>query len=172
MEQSNRRREELPVKIGIIPENLVERLALALGLVLAPAFEARFSFMLARAIMAGTKLGIFEALATGPLTGTEVADRCGTDRRATGKLLNALAGAGWVDVNVKDGRYKLASAACRCLSTSSPDSWRDQTLLHYLEWHWWDHCEEYGVPISTEKKQRAWARDPDSPCWVFPNKGT
>ena len=44
------------MKIGIIPENLVERLALALGLVPAPAFEAWFSFMLARAIMAGTKL--------------------------------------------------------------------------------------------------------------------
>jgi 2-polyprenyl-3-methyl-5-hydroxy-6-metoxy-1,4-benzoquinol methylase len=129
------------VKIGIIPENLVERLALALGLVPKPAFEAWFSFMLARAIMAGTKLGTFEALAAGPLTGAEVADRCGTDRRATGKLLNALVGAGCV--NVKDGRYELASGARRCLLASSPDSWRDQTLLHYLEWHWWDHCEEY-----------------------------
>ena len=56
------------MKIGIIPENLVERLALALGLVPAPAIEAWFSFMLARAIMAGTKLGVFEALANGPLT--------------------------------------------------------------------------------------------------------
>jgi hypothetical protein len=36
------------VKIGIIPVNLVERLALALGLVPAPAIEAWFSFMLAR----------------------------------------------------------------------------------------------------------------------------
>ena len=44
------------MKIGIIPENLVERLALALGLVPAPALESWFSFMLSRAIMAGTKL--------------------------------------------------------------------------------------------------------------------
>ena len=36
------------MKIGIIPENLVERLAPALGLVPAPAIEAWFSFMLAR----------------------------------------------------------------------------------------------------------------------------
>jgi hypothetical protein len=45
------------VKIGMIPENLFERLALALGLVPAPAIEAWFSFMLARVIMAGTKVG-------------------------------------------------------------------------------------------------------------------
>ncbi len=34
------------MKIGIIPENLVERLALALGFVPTPAFESWFSFML------------------------------------------------------------------------------------------------------------------------------
>jgi hypothetical protein len=66
--QLNRRREELPVKIGIIPESFVERLALALGLVPAPAFEARFSVMLAWATKAGTKVGTF-ALAAGPLSG-------------------------------------------------------------------------------------------------------
>jgi 2-polyprenyl-3-methyl-5-hydroxy-6-metoxy-1,4-benzoquinol methylase len=104
--------------------------------------------MLARAIMAGTKLGVFEALAAGPLTGDEVAERCGTDRRATGKLLNALIGAGCV--RFEGGRYGLAPTTRRCLLESSPNSWRDQTLLHYLEWRWWDHCEEYvrtGQPL-------------------------
>jgi len=136
------------VKVGIIPENLVERLALALGLVPAPAIEAWFSFMLSRAIMAGTKLGVFEALAAGPLTGDEVAGRCGTDRPATGKLLTALIGAGCV--RFEGGRYELSPAARKGLLASSPDSWRDQTLLHYLEWHWWDHCEDYvrtGQPL-------------------------
>jgi len=136
------------VKIGIIPENLVERLALALGLVPAPAIEAWFSFMLARAIMAGTKLGVFEALAAGPLTCDEVAERCGTDRRATAKLLNALIGAGCV--RSEGGRYRLTPAARRGLLESSPNSWRDQTLLHYLEWRWWDSCEDYvrtGQPL-------------------------
>ena len=122
------------MKIGIIPENLVERLALALELVPAPAIEAWFSFMLARVIMAGTKLGVFEALAVGPLTCDEVAERCGTDRRATAKLLNALVGAGCV--SFEGGRYRLAPAARGCLLESSPNSWRDQTLLHYLEWRW------------------------------------
>jgi SAM-dependent methyltransferase len=30
------------------------------------------------------------------------------------------------------------------------NSFRDQNLLHYLEWHWWEHCEEYvrtGKPL-------------------------
>jgi SAM-dependent methyltransferase len=136
------------VKIGIIPENLVERLALTLELVPAPAIEAWFSFMLARVIMAGTKLGVFEALAVGPLTCDEVAERCGTDRGATAKLLNALIGAGCVRSD--GGRYGLTPAARRGLLESSPNSWRDQTLLHYLEWRWWDHCEDYvrtGQPL-------------------------
>jgi Dimerisation domain len=136
----DRQREGLPVKIGIIPENLVERLALALGLVPEPAIEAWFSFMLARVIMAGTKLGAFEALAAGPLTCDEVAERCGTDRRATAKLLNALIGAGCV--RSEGGRYWLTPAARRGLLESSPNFWRDQTLLDYLEWRWWDHCED------------------------------
>ena len=42
------------MKIGIIPEDLVKRLALALGLVPAPAIEPWFSFVLARVIMAMT----------------------------------------------------------------------------------------------------------------------
>jgi 2-polyprenyl-3-methyl-5-hydroxy-6-metoxy-1,4-benzoquinol methylase len=136
------------MRIGIIPENLVERLALRLGLVPASAIEAWFSFMLARAIMAGTKLGIFEALASGPLTCDEIAGRCGTDHRATSKLLNALVGAGCVRAG--GGRYRLTSAVRRGLLENSPNSWRDQTLFHYLEWHWWDHCEEYvrtGQPL-------------------------
>jgi Dimerisation domain/Helix-turn-helix domain of resolvase len=104
--------------------------------------------MLARVIMAGTKLGVFEALAAGPLTCDEVAERCGRDRRATAKLLNALIGAGCV--HSEGGRYRLTSAARRGLLESSPNSWRDQTLLHYLEWRWWDHCEDYvrtGQPL-------------------------
>src|SRR5262245_47539808 len=84
--------------------------------------------MLARAIMAGTKLGVFEALAKRPLTCDEVAERCGTDRRATAKLLNALIGAGCV--RSAGGRYTLTPAARRGLLESSPNSWRDQTLLH------------------------------------------
>jgi SAM-dependent methyltransferase len=136
------------VKLGIIPESLVERLALAFGLVPAPAIEAWFSFMLSRTIMAGTKLGVFEALADGPLTGDEVSQRCCTNPRATGKLLSALVGAGCV--RFQDGRYGLTRSARRGLLKRSPNSWRDQTLLHYLEWEWWEHCEEYvrtGQPL-------------------------
>jgi SAM-dependent methyltransferase len=136
------------VRIGTIPETVVERLALALGLLPTPAVEAWFPFMLARAIMAGTRLGVFEALADGPLTGDEITERCGTDRSATAKLLSALVGARCI--RFERGRYRLARAARSCLLESSPNSWRDQTLLHYLEWRWWDHCEDYvrtGQPL-------------------------
>src|SRR5215469_16326635 len=109
------------MRIGIIPENFVERLALRLGLVPASAIEAWFSLMLARAIMAGTKLGIFEALASGPLTRDEIAGCCGTDHRATGKLLNALVGAGCLRAG--GGRYRLTSAVRRGLLENSPNSW-------------------------------------------------
>jgi SAM-dependent methyltransferase len=106
--------------------------------------------------MAGTKLGVFEALADGPLACDEVAERWGTDCRATAKLLNALVGAGCV--RPADGSYVLASAVRRDLLERCPNSWRDPTLLHYLEWRWWDHCEDYvrtGYPFRVNDEMTA-----------------
>jgi hypothetical protein len=43
------------MKIGIIPENTLERVALAAGAVPRPLFDTHLAMMLARTIMAATK---------------------------------------------------------------------------------------------------------------------
>ena len=52
-----------PVRLGVVPDNLLERLALLFGILPPEVFEGWFGNMLARTVMAATKLDIFEALA-------------------------------------------------------------------------------------------------------------
>ena len=136
------------MRVGTIPDNLVERFALASGLAPVPLVDSWFTFMLARTIMVGTKVGVFEALNAGPLTATEIAARCNTDSSATGKLLNALVGTRYL--RARDGRYALAPVARRWLLQSSSRSVRDAVLFRFMEWEWWSRCEEFvrtGVPL-------------------------
>src|SRR5437764_6332756 len=97
------------MKIGIVPESLVERLALFSGMLPPGIFECWFGIMLARTVMAATRLDVFESLAAMPLTAAEVAQSCGTDPCATEKLLNALVGAGLL--RVRGRRYRLRRSA-------------------------------------------------------------
>jgi len=132
----------------MVPDNLPERFALASGMLPAGIFECWFGIMLARTVMVATKLDVFESLASGPLTADEVAQRCGTHLHATEKLLNALVGVGCVQVRAK--RYRLRRSARSWVLKDGANSFRDQNLLHFLEWHWWEHCEEYvrtGKPL-------------------------
>src|SRR5206468_9814434 len=89
----------------MVPDNFVERLALLSGALPPGIFECWFGIMLARTVMAATKLDVFESLADGPLTAEEVAQRCGTHPRATVQLLNALVGVGCLHVRAR--RYGL-----------------------------------------------------------------
>jgi SAM-dependent methyltransferase len=144
------------VKIGLIPENIFERLALAAGMVPTPLGESWLTFILARTIMVATKLGFFEALAEKPLTATEVAACCGTNRRATEKLLVALAGAGLV--RAEDERFALSPVARKWLLASRADSARDKILFQFIEWDWWVRCEDFvrtGEPIRMHEEMTA-----------------
>ena len=125
------------MRLGVVPDNLLERLALLSGMLPPGIFECWFGIMLARTVMAATKLDVFESLAAGPLTAEEVAQRCGTHPRATVQLLNALVGVGCLDV--RSGRYGLRRSARSWVLKDGKNSFRDQNLLHYLEWRWWEH---------------------------------
>ena len=136
------------MRLGVVPDNFLERLALLSGLLPPGIFECWFGIMLARTVMAATKLDVFERLAAGPLTAEEVAQRCGTHARATEKLLNALVGVGCLQV--RGERYSLRPSSRSSLLKEGKNSVRDQNLLRYLEWRWWEHCEEYvrtGQPL-------------------------
>ncbi|HEX5504707.1 MAG TPA: class I SAM-dependent methyltransferase, partial [Thermomicrobiales bacterium] len=92
-------------------------------------------------VMAGVKLGLFEALADAPLPAAAVAARCGTHPGATRALLDALAGADYL--RRRGEGYELAPVARRWLLAASPASLRDWAIFEYLSWDWLGNLEEF-----------------------------
>lgn len=120
------------MKLSVSGETAAERLALALGMAPVPLVETHMSFLRARAIMVATKLGVFEALAAGPLTSDAIAGRCGTSPSATPKLLNALVACRYL--RVAQGEYALTARARTWLLADARQSVRDKVLFEFFEW--------------------------------------
>jgi len=129
------------MKIGAIPENLIERIALWLRLVPTPLVDTGHAMWLARTVMVATKLGVFETLANRPLTADQVAERCGTHPAATRKLLTLLVALGYV--RCKREAYTLAPVARRWLLKERADSLYDGMLFRFVEWKWAEHLEAF-----------------------------
>jgi 2-polyprenyl-3-methyl-5-hydroxy-6-metoxy-1,4-benzoquinol methylase len=128
------------MKYGAIPESLLESLALAAGKVPLPLLDAIYSLMRARGLMAGVRLGIFEALRDGPRTAAEVAAARGLDPECTGLLLRMLAFSDYV--SQKGSRFALSKLGRRSLVKGAP-----MEMCGYLEWNYtqWDfvaHLED------------------------------
>src|ERR1700710_934123 len=139
--------------LGMIPDDPAEWKALASRQLPLPFFETHFAFGLARAIMAATKLGVFESLSRGAASPAEIADRGGTDVVATQKLLVALAGSDYL--LFRDGRYALTPTARTWLLTASPTSIVDAVLFGYDEWELMTHVEDYvrtGIPLELHQR--------------------
>jgi hypothetical protein len=66
------------MRLGVIAETLVERLALRWNAVPEPLLETQMAFCMARSVMAGVKLGLFEAAADRARPAGEIASECGT----------------------------------------------------------------------------------------------
>jgi SAM-dependent methyltransferase len=140
------------MKLSVSPESPIERLALALGIPPVTLMDTHMSFMRARTIMVGTKLGVFEALAAGPLAAAAVAQRCGTHLASMEKLLNALVGSGYL--RFRDTRYALSATARKWLTSDSPTSMRDKVLFEFVEWALVERFEDYvrtGRPLEMHR---------------------
>ncbi len=129
------------MRVGARPEGPFERAALAAGQVPTPLFEAFVAYLGARAIMAGTTLGIFAALEERADDGAGVARRLGLDPLGTDTLLTALHTMGYVEA--RDGRYAPAAVVRRWLLPGT-----GRTLEPYLGafnadmWDWMSGLEE------------------------------
>jgi SAM-dependent methyltransferase len=136
------------MKLTIAPEHPLERLVLALGVVPVTLMDTHMSFIRARAIMVGTRLGVFDAIDAGARTAEAIAAACHTDPAATQKLANALVGSGYL--HFRDGRYGLSPVARTWICSSSPRSLRDKILFEFAEWAMIEKMEEYvrdGEPL-------------------------
>ena len=136
------------MKLGGIPQNPVEGIVAVLGIVPQPLLDTHIAMLLARAVMEGSRLGIYQALADGPLAAGEVAARCGGQERAMTTLLNALTGCGYL--RFEGGRYGLAPVARRWLLPGASQSLHDKMLLQFLEWDFVEHVGDFvrtGQPL-------------------------
>jgi SAM-dependent methyltransferase len=76
------------------------------------------ALLLARTVMAATAVGVFDALADGPLASDAIAARCRTHPAATDRLLRALYGCKYLEW--ERDRFRLAPVARRWLIHTSP----------------------------------------------------
>ncbi len=63
------------MRVGAIPETLLERIATVAGLAPTPVVDTFHAVIVARAVVVATKLGVFDALADGPAEAPAVAAR-------------------------------------------------------------------------------------------------
>jgi hypothetical protein len=128
------------MKYGVLPENIFERLAVAAGSVPLPLFDAIYSLMKARCLMAGVRLGVFEALAAGPRTAAEVAAERVLDTECTGLLLRMLVFSEYVDQ--KGERFSLSRLGKRSMVAGAPMDMRGYVEWNYTQWDLVAHLEE------------------------------
>ncbi|HEY1357913.1 MAG TPA: class I SAM-dependent methyltransferase [Thermoleophilaceae bacterium] len=135
------------MRIGAVPQNPLEWAVARSNAAPRPLLETQMAYTLARLIMVGVKLGVFDALVERPLTAEEVAERCDSSVVGMGKLLFALAGADYLS---GDGeRYSLTPMSRKWLS-GSEHNLSDKLLFQFVEWDYLERAEDYvktGEPL-------------------------
>lgn len=136
------------MRLGAIPHGVVERVALALGIVPTPILDSIIALLLARTVMVATRLGIFEAVAALPRDADEIASQCDAAPGATRKLLDALVASGYL--RLRDGRYSPTRSARRWMLKDSPHSLHDAILMQFMDEQFIAQMESFvrtGTPI-------------------------
>ena len=129
------------MRIGILPGNLLERVAMWLGLVPTPIIETFHAIAVARSIMVATKLGVFESLACGPKPSDTIAAELRCDADAVEKLLNVLVTAGYL--RFRSPNYRLTKTTRKWLLKDSTTSLHDNTVFRFLEWQAIERLEDF-----------------------------
>ena len=129
------------MKIGVIPENPLERLADLFGMVPRPILETVTTMFMSRVLMAGVRLGVFDHLAKhGGQTSEEIAAALGLHESALGFLARSLVALGYLEV--VDGRFQNSAPASRFLVHGAPGSVADFVDFNYDQWEVWSGIEE------------------------------
>ncbi|HJU26993.1 MAG TPA: hypothetical protein VJ722_09980, partial [Rhodanobacteraceae bacterium] len=81
-------------------------------------------------MIVGDRLGLYKALAHGPLSSTELAARTGTNERYVHEWLNNQAAGGYVDYDADTDKYSLNDEQKLCLA--DPDGPVDLPGAQYL----------------------------------------
>ena len=139
------------MRYGLVAENPFEWAVLASGIVPTPLIDA-WAAAFSRALVAATDVGVFEALKDGPQPASAVADACGTDPRATERLLNLLVSLR--HLRERDGAYSLTKVTRRWLLKDEPGTIRDFIVMKLLEWRWTEQLDGFvrtGQPLDIHR---------------------
>ena len=149
------------MRVATKSETVQERLALAAGLIPTPLLETFEAMAMARAIMAGAALGIFDALAERPDDADGLARRLELDPQGTDILLVALHALGYVEE--RRGRYRNTPAIEKFVLPDSP-----RTVRAYLEdfnRDMWDEFSRVEEAVRTGETTGLHSRPADDPYW-------
>ncbi|HWT91067.1 MAG TPA: class I SAM-dependent methyltransferase [Solirubrobacterales bacterium] len=149
------------MRLGAIPESLIERIGLLLGKVPTPVGEAMFGMPVARSLQVAQRTGILGALAEGPRDPAELAEHLGLQPTGTLRLLDVVATLGHVKQN-PDGTYEMTASGRRWLDPKSDTYIGDFLADTYEYWDWYARLEDLvrdGHHIELHEKA------PDDPYW-------
>jgi ubiquinone/menaquinone biosynthesis C-methylase UbiE len=148
------------MRLFLKPSNVTEFAALHLNLAPVPVGEVMFSLPLARAVMAGVRLGVFRRLAQGDASLDELARELGLRPEGARLLLQALRS---IDhVQESGGRWSLTKSSRPWLDPAS-ETYVGTFIEHsYDYWEWWQRFERL---LESGESVEIHGDDPDDPHW-------
>lgn len=154
------------MRLGVIAETIIERLVMKSNLAPEPLLETQIAFSMARSIMVGVKLGLFEAATEGARSAADIAKTCATNPGATEKLLNTLVACGYF--KFRNGAYTSTPKTRKWMLRRSPQNLCDKLLFQFYEW---DMVEGYEAFVRTGKPMAGHAGMQDSDFWSSYQRG-
>jgi len=149
------------MRLATRPDNPFERFAMVAGQVPTPLFDTFGAMFTARAVMAGTSLGIFAALAERPDDAAGLAGRLDLDPAGVDVLVTALHALGYLE-SADGGRYGVTAATRKWLLDEDTSVAAFATVFDYDMWDhvgWLEEGIRSGQPIGLHE------RPPDDPYW-------
>ncbi len=128
------------MRLSVVPDNILERIGLWSGIVPTPLVEVFLGMGMARCVIAGTRLGIFEALAEGERDLDELVQVTGCDANGLQTLLNALNGFGYL--RRRQGRYRNSALTEKWLLDGSKRSMVEAMRFFAYMWDQLNGLEE------------------------------
>ena len=122
--------------------------------------QAIRGFQASRALLTAIELDVFTSVADGGAA-NEVANRLGTDPRATEMLLNALVALGMLEKN--DGVFRNTPVAARLLTAGSPE---DERLAWMHTVHTWDGWSTLTERVRTGTPADRGGIPERGACWI------
>ena len=105
-----------------------------------PLLDTLFPLVKTRSLMAGLRLGVFEALRQGPAEAAALAGALKLDAESLELLLRVLAASDYVVM--KGGKFGLSAMARKTLLQGSPMDSRGYVEFNYMQWKFLDGLED------------------------------